>query len=153
MRKNAKTDVIPDGDAFRELLRKRSMRATPQRMAVHEAMTELIHGSAEDVCEYISSKGDCKITTASVYNILSQLSDLGIYSKRLGASNKMVFDVKPYAHIHLYDSRNDGFVDVVDDELMELVSAHMKSKRFKGYKVDRIDIQIVAHPTRRGRRD
>lgn len=153
MRRNAKTDAIPDRDAFMELLRKRSMRATSQRLAVHEAMTELIHGSAEDVCKYISSNGDCRVTTASVYNILSQLSDLGIYSKRLGASSRMVFDVRPYAHIHLYDSRNDAFVDVVDDELMELVSAHMKSRRFKGYKVDRIDIQIVSHPTRRGRRD
>lgn len=152
MRKNAKTVSIPDSEQFRDLLVKRSMRATPQRMAVHEAMTALVHATPDQVRSAIEAKGVCRITSASVYNILSQLADAGIYSRRLGAGNKMVFDVKPYAHIHLYDARNDEFVDVIDDEIMELVTSHLKSRRFKGYKVDRIDIQLVAHPTRRGKR-
>lgn len=152
MRKHALKGTIPDAGEFRELLRKRSMRATPQRMAVHEAMSELVHASADMVFDHISANASCKVTTASVYNILSQLTDAGLYSRRMGAGSRMFFDVRPYAHVHLYDTRNDEFMDVMDEELLELVTSRMKSKRFKGYKVDRIDIQLVAHPTRKSKK-
>ena len=48
--------------------------------------------------------------------------------------------------------RLDGMMavtDFIDDELLDLVTEKLGKKRFKGYKVDYIDVQIVCHPSRK----
>lgn len=140
----------PDMETFKALLRRHSLKATPQRMAVHEAMMELGHASADMVSEAIGKAGKVKVTVASVYNILSQLALLGIYHHRLSANNKMYFDVNTDRHIHLYDVRNNTYRDILDDELMDLIDAKLSRRRFRGYKVEGVDIQILCKPTRKG---
>ena len=44
---------------------------------------------------------------------------------------------------------NHVFKDIIDDELIALIDAHLGRKRFKGYKIDGIDIQLVGKPTRK----
>lgn len=141
---------------FRQALKARSLKATPQRIAVHEAMLALVHASADSVAAWLQENGKEGVTVASVYNILSQLAKAGIYRSRMSANAKMYFDVDPSKHIHLYDSVNHTYKDLVDEELVALVEERLKRRRVKGYKVDGIDLQIVCHPTRRktaGKRD
>ena len=140
----------PDVEEFKTLLKRHSLKATPQRLAVHEAMMELGHASADMVGEAIAQAGKVRVTAASVYNILSQLALLGIYQHRLSANNKMFFDVTTSRHMHLYDTRNHTYRDIVDDELMDLIDAKLARRRFRGYKIEGIDIQILARPTRKG---
>ena len=139
----------PDVEEFKEILRKHSLKATPQRLAVHEAMMELGHASADMVTEVIKAKGTAKVTLASVYNILTQMAMLKVYHYRLSANNKMYFDVNTFKHIHLYDHENHLFKDVVDDELVALLESYLSRKRVKGYKIESIDIQLVARPTKK----
>lgn len=134
---------------FLSILKSHSLKATPQRQAVHEAMTELGHASADMVKDYICAHSATKVTTASVYNILAQLALLGVYRHRLSANNKMYFDVNPSRHIHLYDIVSNEYKDVFDDELMDEIEGRLKRRRFKGYKVDGFDIQIICHPITR----
>ena len=134
---------------FKHLLRRHSLKATPQRMAVHEAMMELGHASADMVSEAIARAGKVTITVASVYNILSQLALLGIYQHRLSSNNKMYFDINNFRHIHLYDTVNNTYRDIMDDELMDMIDSKLARRRFKGYKIEGIDIQILCKPTRR----
>ena len=136
---------------FETQLRKHKMRATRQRMAVHEAMMLLGHASADQVAEMLSRREDLKISVASVYNILSQLADARIYARRLSANNKMYFDVNTGCHIHLYDRENHRYRDIPDEELMDLVASHLHRRRFKGFTVEDIDIQLIARPTRKSR--
>ncbi len=135
-------------EEFRTQLRRHNLKATRQRLAVHEVMMELGHASADMVRELLESRGS-KVTVASVYNILSQLADLRIYSRRLSATNKMFFDINTSHHIHLYDRENHTFRDIMDDELQSLVNAHMKRRKFRGYTIEDIDIQLIARPTGR----
>lgn len=137
-------------EEFKALLRKHTLKATPQRMAVHAAMMELGHASADMVCETVAREGKVKITVASVYNILTQLALRGIYQHRLSANNKMYFDVNTYRHIHLYDIVGNTFRDIEDAELMDMIDARLARKRFKGYKIEGVDIQILCKPTRKG---
>ena len=139
---------IPDMEAFHTLLRKYDLKATPQRLAVHSAMMELVHASADEVAAHISAKPDVKITVASVYNILSTLADCGFYQRRMSADNKLYFDVVASPHVHLYDTVAHGYTDVTDDALVTMVGEYLKKKRFKGYRVERVDIQLVCRPTR-----
>lgn len=146
---NAQTKDLSAMDRFKSMLKRHSLKATPQRLAVHEAMLSLGHASADQVCELLDSKGGTRVTVASVYNILTQMTLLGIYTHRFSANNKMYFDVNGYKHLHLYDTVNNEFKDVMDDELLEMVESRIKSKRYRGYKVDGVDIQIICHPTTR----
>ena len=143
------THKCPNLEEYKLLLKKHSLKATPQRLAVHEAMMSLGHACADMVTESIKEKGTTKVTVASVYNILTHMAMLGVYDYRLSANNKMYFDVNTFKHIHLYDHENHIFKDVVDDDLIALIESHLMRKKIKGYKIEGVDIQIVAHPTKK----
>lgn len=139
----------PNIEEFKTLLKKHSLKATPQRLAVHEAMMSLGHASADMVTEVIKDKGTAKVTTASVYNILTHLAMIGVYNYRLSANNKMYFDVNTFKHIHFYDKDNHTFRDVIDDELVQLIESHLSRKRVRGYKIESFDIQLIGRPSRK----
>lgn len=143
------TKNTPNMASFKEALKKHSLKATSQRIAIHEAMMELGHASADMVTEYIEKKWKTKVTPASVYNNLSQLALLGIYGHRLSANSKMYFDVSTSRHMHMYDRDTHEFRDVVDEELLDTVETKLKRKKYKGYKVDYVDVQIVCHSTQK----
>ncbi|MBQ6243324.1 MAG: transcriptional repressor [Bacteroidales bacterium] len=140
---------IPDILQFRRMLKDKGLKATPQRLAVHQAMRTLGHASAEEVAAQIAAQGGTAVSPASVYNILTTLADLRIYDRRSGRGNKMVFDVRSGRHLHLYDTRGETWQDLDDEELLSLVEAHFKGRRFRGYKIDGIEVQLLCHPTRR----
>ena len=48
---------IPTMDEFRTQLRRHNLKATRQRLAVHEVMMGLGHASADMVCEELSKQG------------------------------------------------------------------------------------------------
>ena len=143
--------VIPSPEEFRTQLRRHGLKATRQRMAVHEAMMELVHASADMVSDFLRERG-ATVTVTSVYNILSQLADWRIYSRRLSTAGKMFFDVENTHHIHLYDRENHRYRNLQDEQLNELVNAHLKRRKFKGFTVEDIDIQLIARPTARKKR-
>ncbi len=142
---------ITTPDELRSQLRRHGLRATKQRMAVHEVMMELEHASADMVQEKLAERG-AKVTVASVYNILSQMADYRIYSRRMSATNKMFFDIVASRHIHLYDRENHTYRNLQDEELSTLVAAHLKRRKFKGYTIEDIDIQLIAKPTRKNKK-
>ena len=143
-----KKHPIPTLEDFRTLLKRHGLKATRQRMAVHEAMMGLEHASADMVREALAEKG-FQVTTASVYNILSQLADKHIYNRRLSTTSKMYFDIDNARHFHLYDRENHTYRNIEDEELAILVAAHLKRRKFKGFSVEDIDIQMIAHPTKK----
>ena len=143
------THRCPNLDEFKLILKKHSLKATPQRLAVHEAMMSLGHACADMVTETIKEKNTAKVTLASVYNILTHMAMLGVYNYRLSANNKMYFDVNTFYHCHLYDQENHTYKDVLDDDLIAMIHSHLGRRRFKGYKVEGIDIQIIGRPTKR----
>lgn len=142
------THTAPGIEEFKKLLKKHSLKSTQQRLAVHNAMLKLGHASADMVTEEIRSQGTTNVTVASVYNILSQIALLGIYDNRMSANNKMYFDVNTFRHIHLYDYVNNTFKDVIDDDFMDNLDAYFAKKKFKGYRVECVDVQIVCRPSR-----
>ena len=133
---NKTTQTAPTVDDLKIILKKHGLKATQQRVAVHMAMLHLGHASADMVAGETARAKVANVTAASVYNILSQLADIGIYSRRLSANNKMYFAV------------NNTFRDLQDDELIDYVQSHLGRKRFRGYKVEGIDIQIVCRPSK-----
>lgn len=136
-------------EQFKIALKKHSLKATPQRIAVHEAMLRLGHASADMVTEAVQQGSKTKVTVASVYNILTNLALLGIYDHRMSANNKMYFDVNTFRHMHIYDCENHQYKDVIDDELIELVEKHLGKRKFRGYRIEQVDIQLIGRPSRK----
>lgn len=147
-----KINKAPSIEEFKSLLKGNGLKVTPQRLAVHEAMLRLGHACADMVTAEILASEQAKVTVASVYNILTQLSLLGIYHHRMSNNNKMYFDVNTFKHFHLYDAVNHKFQDVIDDELYTLIEEKLLSRRFKGYKISGIDVQILARPSLKARK-
>ncbi len=143
------THKCPNMEEFKRILRRHSLKVTPQRVAVHEAMMSLGHASADMVADAIKATDTTKVTVASVYNILTQMAMLGVYQYRLSSNNKMYFDVNTFKHIHFYDQENHVYKDVIDDELVALIESHLGRKKFRGYKLETIDIQLIGRPTRK----
>ena len=143
------THKCPNMEEFKRILRRHSLKVTPQRVAVHEAMMSLGHASADMVADAIKATDTTKVTVASVYNILTQMAMLGVYQYRLSSNNKMYFDVNTFKHIHFYDQENHVYKDVIDDELVALIESHLGRKKFRGYKLEAIDIQLIGRPTRK----
>ncbi len=140
-------------EEFRSRLKKGGLKVTPQRVAVHEAMLKLVHASADMVTSEIMKGGNRrKVTVASVYNILSQLSSIGIYKRRMSSNSRMYFDVDPSRHMHLYDTVNNELVNVTDDLTCREIEEKLISRRFRGYKVEGVDIQILVRPSPKRRR-
>ena len=145
-------DNVMTEEFFRKILKKHSLKATPQRLAVFRAMCSMGHASADMVCEHIKNEDEVKITFASIYNILTEFTELGVFKHRLSANNKMFFDITTEDHFHFYDIENNSFKDLSIDKTVEELTAKLLKRKFKGYKVDYVDIQIVGHPTRRTRK-
>ena len=137
----------PTIEEFKDILKKHSLKATPQRLAVHEAMIVLGHACADMVTEEISKQGKAKVTVASVYNILSQLALLGIYHHRMSCNNKMYFDVNVYEHAHFYDQEENSYMDFHDPELVRLVMDYLSTKQIEKFDVKTVDIQLVGKKT------
>ena len=104
---------------------------------------QLGHASADMVTDAIRRNGKAKVTVASVYNILTQLALLGIYDYRMSANNKMYFDVNTFPHMHIYDRESHIYKDVIDDVLIGIVEEKLRHRRFKGFRIEHIDIQLI----------
>ena len=122
--------AMPSLDEFRSRLKRHGLKATRQRLEVHEAMMALGHASADMVTEEIARRGIVKVTVASVYNILSQLADLKIYSRRLSSNNKMYFDINSFRHMH----RRTGRARAGAPEAAQVPGIHRRGHRHPAHR-------------------
>jgi len=139
----------PDIERFHRKLTNLGLKITPQRTAVHLAMISLVHANAEMVAQQIKQEGTVKVSTPSIYNILNELADCGVYARRMSRNNRMYFDLITKKHVHLYDTKHNEFKDIADDEVIKLVETYFKGRRWRGYKLDGVEIQLICHSTRR----
>jgi len=129
--------------ATTDLLKQKGLKATPQRIAVHTAMCSLGHASADEVKSAIDAEGDAKMTVATVYNVLQDLTDAGLLRKRLSANNKMYYDITVDNHCHIYDESSHTITDFNDPGLMEVVSDYLKNKKITNFDLDYVEIQLM----------
>ena len=61
----------------------------------------------------------------------------------------MYFDVNTFPHSHIYDSEAHQYRDLMDDDLMNMIHERHRHKRFRGFKVEYIDIQLVGVPSKK----
>ncbi len=129
-------------ETIKEKIHQSGLKATPQRMAIYDAMQKLGHASADMLVGELYGVFP-SLTVATVYNVLESFVEKGLLVRRYSANNKMYFDVNTYEHAHFYDSRSNTHIDYEDPELVKLVTDYINSKGLPNFRLSSVDIQLV----------
>ncbi len=128
---------------FREQLKEKGLKVTPQRVAIYEAVVELKnHPTAENIIEYIS-KIHPNISVGTVYKILDTLVEHHLLNKVKNEKDVMRYDAVMKKHHHLYCEETDKIADFDDPELDHIISDYFTKKKIKGFKIKDISLQIT----------
>ena len=121
----------------KKILNKLYLRPTLQRIAIIEILLKKgnVHVTANSL-KIMLNKKKKKISTATIYNNLNELSEKGFLKKVLVEKDKMWFDTNLKDHYHFYDEEEDSLIDVISENIK--FSALPKIP--KGKKLKSIDI-------------
>ena len=130
-------------DFFREQLKEKGLKVTPQRVAIYEAIVNLKnHPTAENVIEYIKSNHP-NISVGTVYKVLDSLVENSLLKKVKTEKDIMRYDAVLSNHHHLYCVETERIEDYEDENLNELINDYFKNKKIKNFNVQEIKLQIT----------
>lgn len=130
-------------DFFRDKLRERGLKITPQRLAIYEAVVSLNnHPTAENVIEYIKENHP-NISVGTVYKVLDSLVENTLLKKVKTEKDIMRYDAILSHHHHLYCAETDRIEDYEDENLNSLINDYFKNHKIKNFKVQDIKLQIT----------
>lgn len=128
---------------FREILKEKGLKVTPQRVAIYEAIVNLKnHPTAENVIEYIKTNHP-NISIGTVYKVLDSLVENELLKKVKTEKDIMRYDAVLSNHHHLYCTETERIEDYEDESLNELINNYFKNKKIKNFKIQDIKLQIT----------
>lgn len=128
---------------FRDKLKEKGLKVTPQRVAIYEAIVKLNnHPAADNVIEYIK-KNHPNISIGTVYKVLDSLVENNLLKKVKTEKDVMRYDAVITNHHHLYCADTDRIEDYGDDKLNALINEYFKKNKIKNFKVQDIKLQIT----------
>ena len=131
-----------DFNELREKLTAKGLKITPQRIAVYDALINLKnHPTAEGIIEYVR-KHHPNIATGTVYKVLETLCINKIIKRVRTEKDIMRYDAITEVHHHLYCDESDRIEDYFDSELDQLLGDYFSRKKFSGFKISEIKMQI-----------
>jgi Fur family peroxide stress response transcriptional regulator len=128
---------------FREHLKQKGLKVTPQRVAIYEAIVALKnHPTAEKIILFIKTHHP-NISVGTVYKVLDLLVDHQLLKKVKTEKDVMRYDAIMHNHHHLYCAENERIEDFRDPVLDALISDYFEKKKIKGFKIKDITLQII----------
>ena len=124
-------------------LKDNSLKVTPQRMAVLEALNNLKnHPTADKIKEYVV-KNHPNIAIGTIYKTLETFVEKGLVKKVKTEKDVMRYDAILENHHHLYCEDTERIEDFFDDELDNLIDRYFQKKKIPNFKVKDIKLQII----------
>jgi Fur family ferric uptake transcriptional regulator len=118
---------------WRELLREKGYRLTPQRELVLAAVNELSHATPEQVCAHVQRVAS-GINISTIYRTLELLEELGLVRHaHLGHGAPSYHPAGHYEHLHLV-CRDCGSVSQVGIEIAAELTGRVHTET--GFEVD-----------------
>ena len=128
---------------FRESLKEKGLKITPQRVAIYEAIETLKnHPTAENVIEYIKANHP-NISVGTVYKVLDSLVANALIKKVKTEKGLMRYDSVLSEHHHLYCSETQRIEDFDDEGLNKMISNYFKKKKIKNFTIQDVKLQIT----------
>jgi Fur family peroxide stress response transcriptional regulator len=135
---------------FFEILRRKGLKITPQRVAVYKAIVELNnHPTADNILSYLK-KDYPNISVGTLYKVLDVFVECGLIRKVKNDREVMRYDAVLHHHHHLYNEDTDEIVDYEDPELDKIINDYFEKKKIKGFKIKDINLQITGKFTPKG---
>ncbi len=135
--------VLEMDNFFREKLKEKGLKVTPQRIAIYEAVVRLNnHPTAENVIEYIKANHP-NISVGTVYKVLDSLVENRLLKKVKTEKDIMRYDGVLSDHHHLYCTETDSIEDYQDDELNTLINEYFEKKKIRNFEIQDIKLQIT----------
>jgi Fur family transcriptional regulator, peroxide stress response regulator len=124
-------------------LKKSTLKVTPQRMAVLEALNNLKnHPTADNLKEYIV-KNHPNIAVGTIYKTLETFVAKGLVKKVKTEKDVMRYDAVMDNHHHLYCEDTEHIEDFFDDELNSMLHEYFEKKKIPNFKVKDVKLQII----------
>jgi Fur family transcriptional regulator, peroxide stress response regulator len=124
-------------------LRDSSLKVTPQRIAVLEALNNLKnHPTADKIKEYVV-KNHPNVAVGTIYKTLETFVDKGLVKKVKTEKDVMRYDAILENHHHLYCEDTERIEDFFDDELDSLIDKYFQKKKIPNFNVKDIKLQII----------
>jgi len=124
-------------------LRDSSLKVTPQRIAVLEALNKLKnHPTADKIKEYVV-KNHPNIAVGTIYKTLETFVEKGLVKKVKTEKDVMRYDAILDNHHHLYCEDTERIEDFFDDELDNLIDKYFQKKKIPNFKIKDIKLQII----------
>lgn len=128
---------------FRDKLKEKGLKVTPQRVAIYDAIVKLKnHPTAENVIEYIK-KNHPNISIGTVYKVLESLVENELLNKVKTERDIMRYDAVLSNHHHLYCAETDRIEDFEDEKLTSIINSYFKKNKIHNFKVKDIKLQIT----------
>ncbi len=128
---------------FRENLKAKGLKVTPQRVAIFEAILQLDnHPTAEDIVSFIKINNP-NISIGTVYKVLDTLVTSNLLEKVKTEKDVMRYDPHLFNHHHLYCAETERIEDYENVKLNELIGDYFKENKIKNFKIQDIKLQIT----------
>ena len=127
---------------IQELLKKKELKVTPQRIGVLEAVYTLHnHPTAEQIIDFIHNKYP-SIAIGTVYKTLDTFVKYGVINKVLTEGEVTRYDGVLKHHHHLYNEGNNEIKDYVNEELDEMLKTFFEKNAIEDYQISSITLHI-----------
>jgi len=124
-------------------LKAAGLRATPQRIAILEALRSARnHPSAEQLLREVN-RNHPEISPATIYNTLEVFTGKGLVKMVKTDKDSMRYDPVTEPHHHLYCHESDRIEDYFSDDLSRVISDFFRENRIEGFEIDDIKVQII----------
>ncbi len=125
-------------DDFKRL----GIKSTMPRLAIYQSLLKFKHHPSADELFIQIGKKYPGISLATVYKTLETLVQFNLANKVVSAEDKVRYDGRTDQHIHLYCEKTNKIFDHEDQELENLIAAHLKKKGIPDFKIKQIQINI-----------
>lgn len=130
---------------IRDLIAKKGLKVTPQRMRVLEAIHKLNnHPTAENILEFIRKK-DPNIASGTVYNVLDTLVSNNIIKKVKTERDVMRYEGNIENHHHLYCIECDYIEDYDNEKLDLLLKEFFEKNHIDNFNIEEIKVSITGN--------
>ena len=135
-----------NNSTFIDKLRSSGLRPTKQRISICKVLFErrnTFHFTISDLMKILGSKGNEKISLATVYNTVHAFKNKG-YLKQISInSDKSYFDTNVSNHHHFFDENKKQLIDLEDNEIEKIKIR----KKIPGKKIKAIEILVKLSDT------
>lgn len=119
------------------------LKATPQRIVIYQALTELHnHPTADDIIEYIG-RSHPSISPGTVYKTLETFLQKNLIRRVKTDQDIMRYDAISNPHHHLFCAESDRIEDYFDDRLNKLIQDYFNKNEIPNFNIENINLQII----------